>query len=326
MKVLVCGVNGMIGHKIWQVLTHANEQSFQVYGSVRFTLDDLLSGNNHTSLKNFFTHQLKTKGDDLKKKLKELIIENFHAENFQDVEKKLDALQPDVIINAVGITLRKAEIKNISLAMEVNALFPQKLQIWVNRNNKRLIHLSTDCVFDGASGHYTELSTPTASDLYGKTKFLGEVIGDRSLTLRFSCIGRELSAYTELLEWFLSQPEGETIKGYSQVFYSGVTTIEVAYTVLEFILKYPNSHGLYQLSSKPLSKFELLKIMKTFYQRQLTIEPYSEYTSNKILLSQKLHSLLKREMKNFETMFEALQTEHLEQLELKKQNLNYYRV
>jgi len=162
---------------------------------------------------------------------------------------------------------------------------PHLLEEWVsNKKGKRIIHFSTDCVFSGKSGEYNENSDLDAQDVYGKTKGIGELKGPNSLTLRCSMIGRELDYYTELLEWFLSQ-KGETIKGFSNVVYSGITTVKMAEFVKDIIVHYPDLSGVYNISSVPISKYELLKLFKDTFGYTIEIEKDITYKSRKDLLS-----------------------------------------
>ena len=121
----------------------------------------------------------------------------------------------------------------------------------------RLIILSTDCIFSGKSGNYKEEDISDAEDLYGRSKFLGEVISKNVLTLRKSTIGLELGSHHGLIEWFLAQ-EGD-IKGYSKAIYSGVTSEVLAKILARIINDFPNIYGVRNIASKPISKFKLLQ-------------------------------------------------------------------
>jgi len=250
-KILVLGATGMIGHRIYL-----------------------------EALKSF-------KGDVLgisRRGFKEII--SLDVQDWNLIRQFLDNHKPDWIINAVGITLRKPELKIFDTTLEVNALFPHRLEKWCEQNSKRLIHLSTDCVFSGETGAYVEESIPSAKEIYGKTKFLGEVIGESALTLRFSCIGREREGKTELLEWFLAQ-KGKTINGFSNAIYSGLTNIVIAKEVLKIIHHYPELSGLYQISSSPISKYELLCLAKKAFNVDVSIVPDANFFSDKSLLCDK---------------------------------------
>ena len=214
------------------------------------------------------------------------IFDNFDVANWDAVEILLDQLKPDCIINAIGITIRKPEIKNIETALEINSFFPHRLLKWAQRNNSKVIHFSTDCVFSGDKGQYNEKSNPTANDTYGRTKFLGEICDQHGLTLRFSCIGRELDSHTELLEWFLGQ-NGKKVKGYKNAIYTGVTTHVIAKEVVRVIQDHLNLNGIFQLSSAPISKYDLLCLIREKYDLKIEIDPFNDYISDKSLNSDK---------------------------------------
>lgn len=267
MKILIFGANGMIGHQMWYKLN--KEFPGSVYGTVR------KEASFYEKFKIFNTDYL---------------IPNLDITDFVKVLKVLDEVKPDVILNCIGITLRKPEIKNPELCQEVNSLFPQRLGRWAAQHQKRLIHFSTDCVFGGGDGMYTEDSIPDAKDVYGKTKFLGEVLGSHSLTLRCPIIGREIEGKTELIEWFLQQ-RNKAIKGYSKAIYSGITSAEMARQIILIIRKYPNLTGLYQISSEPISKYDLLVLLNEISALNATIHKDESYSTNKSLDSKKYRQL-----------------------------------
>ena len=267
MKILILGANGMIGHQMWRKL----DQAFpgQVWGSVR---------NEATFYKKFGIFK------------SERLIPHLDVTDFVKTQRVLDEHKPDVILNCIGITLRKPEIKNSELCLEVNSMFPHRLSFWVKKNKTRLIHFSTDCVFDGSDGLYDEDSDPTAKDVYGKTKFLGEVSGQGCLTLRTPILGREIEGKTELVEWFLAQ-KNKKIKGFANAIYSGITSPEIAKQVIQIIKNYPNLEGLYQISSQPISKYDLLVMLNEIAAVDATIERDETYATNKSLDSKKYRQL-----------------------------------
>lgn len=190
MKILIFGVGGMIGHRVWIEARKMFDQQ-SVFGILRRSPEDY----QHYKL---FNENIYSKQD---------------AADWSRIEEILNICRPDIIINAIGVTIRKTELANFDKALEINSLFPRRLLKWGQKNKCRVIQLSTDCVFDGRQGNYDEASNPSAKDMYGKSKFLGEIEGEFALTLRFSCIGRELDAHTELLDWFLAQ-NGKKLKAF----------------------------------------------------------------------------------------------------------------
>ena len=194
----------------------------------------------------------------------------------------LNNLCPDFIINAAGITIRRGVNNKIHRTILINSALPHLLAEWTKMNNKKLIHFSTDCVFSGKTGFYSELSLPDAEDLYGKTKALGEVSNSNTLTLRASMIGRELENKTELLEWFLKQIDSD-IYGFSKVIYSGISTNRMAEYIFKIINDYPEMHGIYNVSSTPISKHDLLRLFNLYFNKTTNIICDESYKSNKDL-------------------------------------------
>jgi dTDP-4-dehydrorhamnose reductase len=143
-----------------------------------------------------------------------------------------------------------------------------------------VIHFSTDCVFNGKRGCYTEDDSSDAEDLYGRSKYLGEVAADNALTLRTSVIGRELSQFRSLLEWFLAQ-NGKTIRGFRRVIYSGVTTNYLARRVGDLIAGHPSLSGLYQVTSAPICKYDLLCLLREAFKLDVEIVPDENEVSDR---------------------------------------------
>ncbi|WP_373999512.1 dTDP-4-dehydrorhamnose reductase family protein [Bdellovibrio bacteriovorus] len=259
MKILIIGAAGMLGH---QVLRRLQAQyKTDVYGTVRKAVS-YYSGYNV-----FQNSQLLGDVDVL---------------DFSSLENILNKVQPRWIINCVGLTLRKEDVASFEKCLEINSMLPHRLSLWALKNSAKLIHFSTDCVFDGRSGNYRESDIPTATDLYGKSKFLGETHLKSSLTMRLSIIGRELEGKTELVEWFLSQ-KNTSVKGYTRAMYSGLTTIRVANEVARIIEKFPELYGLYQVSSQPISKFDLLQLLNKHFVANVNISPFDGYLADKTL-------------------------------------------
>jgi len=252
MRILILGVSGLIGHKLFQELS----SDLEVFGTLHKTKEQygnigLFKGNN--------------------------IIENIDVCESDVLKGVLQAVNPDVILNCVGITRRKINPENTIEILTVNSVLPHVLAKWAELNHKRVIHFSSDCVFDGSIGNYSDYSPVTPKDLYGQSKALGEINYTQSLTIRSSFIGQELFGKTELLEWFLSQ-EGKEIKGYVKTLYSGVSTIFMSRVVRNIILNYPDLSGIYNLASEqPISKFALLSLAKEAFGVNVTIVPDTDH-------------------------------------------------
>ncbi len=266
MKILILGGSGLLGHKLVQILGKKFD--------VRLTLRDNFAAYEHF---NIFD--------------RDKVFENVYAEDFESVSKIIRRSKPDVIINAIGVIKQKAEARDVVKTLEVNAIFPHKVARLAGELNARFISFSTDCVFDGNKGNYTEEDTPNATDLYGLSKYLGEVDDNQCLTLRTSIIGRELSTSRSLVEWFRSN-QGGTVKGFSNAIYSGFPTIIVADVISDIIENHPHLSGIYHLASEPINKFDLLKLIKKKLDLNIVIEPFEDFKIDRSLDSGKLRKIV----------------------------------
>jgi dTDP-4-dehydrorhamnose reductase len=214
------------------------------------------------------------------------IISNVEVENFDIVQRVFDATEPDVVINAVGIIKQLPESKEIIKTLKINSIFPHQLAQIAQASGARLITISTDCVFNGRKGNYTEEDVSDAEDLYGKSKSLGEVFTDGCLTLRTSIIGRELNTSHSLVEWFLSKRGGK-VKGFTEAIYTGFPTLVLSHIISDLIENHQDLQGLYHLSSEPISKYDLLCLLRDFYKVPIEIEPYADFKIDRSLDSSK---------------------------------------
>ena len=189
--------------------------------------------------------------------------------------------RPVAVINAVGIVKQRPEAEEAIVSIEVNALLPHRLALLCRTAGARLIHMSTDCVFSGERGGYTEADPCDARDLYGLSKRLGEVTGPGCLTLRTSIIGPELSRKAGLLEWFLAQRG--SVNGYTGAIFSGFTTLEMSRIIERLLASQPGLSGLYHVASKPISKFELLGAIRDALGLETRIAPYSDFRCDRSL-------------------------------------------
>lgn len=264
MKIVVIGATGMLGHKMLKVL-NLNFPGL-VWGIIRQN-------------KNILSHYQFVNEAQL--------IGGIDFNDVESLKAQLNLIAPQIIINCAGITLRKTENSDLIQNLNINSYLPHILDHWCSVNQAQLIHFSTDCVFSGSdTGDYKETDFPNAYDIYGKSKYLGEVKSKHSLTLRVSIVGRELFHKTELIEWFLSQ-KGKSVQGYSQVFYTGLTTDFLAKQIVHLIRNFPDLRGLYQISSEKISKFELLKLINTIYDCQTEIIEKLDKKSDKSLNCEK---------------------------------------
>ncbi len=214
------------------------------------------------------------------------VIPSVNAMDFGSLKKILTKNKPDFVINCIGIIKQRDEAANVLNTIALNTALPHRLADHVKRWGGRVIHFSTDCVFSGKKGGYTEDDPSDAEDLYGKTKFLGETDAANALTLRTSIIGRELSQFKSLLEWFLAQ-RGKTIRGYKRVYYSGVTTNDLARVVAGLIENHPDLSGLYQVASETISKHDLLVALREAFKLDVDIIPDEDEFSDRSLIGDK---------------------------------------
>jgi dTDP-4-dehydrorhamnose reductase len=258
--VAILGVNGMLGHKLFQ---HLRDRYPSTTGLMRGDAD-------RGPLKNVSLLH----GPDVWTKVDVM--------DFGSVRRRLEGLRPDIVVNAIGIVKQKDEAKELLPSIAVNAYFPHLIASILADWGGRLIHVSTDCVFSGQRGDYRESDLTDAEDLYGRTKALGEASEPNALTLRTSIIGRELSGSRSLLEWFLSQ-RGRTVRGFSRAWWSGVSTIQLARLILGLIHDGSPLTGIYQVSSGKISKYELLLILRDAFGVPMEIVRDEEFFCDRSL-------------------------------------------
>jgi dTDP-4-dehydrorhamnose reductase len=258
MRIIILGITGMLGHTLFRDLA---KNGFDVFGSVR----------NIKPVERFFSADTRDR-----------LIDAVDAYNFPSVVKAVDTIGPDVIINCIGLIRQRPEGQAPLPCIEINARFPHLLFALCRERNIRLIHYSTDCVFDGKKGSpYTEHDLPSARDIYGLTKYLGELCEAPALTIRTSIIGPELRGKMGLLEWFLSQED--RVNGYTRAIFTGLPTCEHSRIVREYILANPRVCGLYHVAAEPISKFDLLRLIAREYRKNLEIRPDDSVQEDKRL-------------------------------------------
>jgi dTDP-4-dehydrorhamnose reductase len=214
------------------------------------------------------------------------VIEQVDVLDWPNVAGVIGDIRPDVVVNCVGIVKQRADASAAIPSITINALLPHRLAALQRTWGGRLVHISTDCVFSGARGHYTELDESDAHDLYGRSKFLGEVADENAVTLRTSMIGRELSEHRSLLDWLLQQ-RGRMVRGYRRAFYSGLTTNELTRVILLLITEHPRLTGLFQVTSDTITKFDLLRLIVETYGLDLQVDPDDEFFCDRSLIGDK---------------------------------------
>jgi dTDP-4-dehydrorhamnose reductase len=183
----------------------------------------------------------------------------------------LARIRPDVVLNCVGVVKQLGAAKDPLVALPLNALLPHRLARTTALAGARLVHISTDCVFRGTIGNYTEAMTPDAEDLYGRSKLLGEVDYPHAITLRTSIIGRELGTSNGLVEWFLGA--SGPVRGFTRAIFSGLPTGELVRVIVRHVLPHPELSGVWHVGAAPISKHDLLLLLREVYARTTEIEP-----------------------------------------------------
>lgn len=258
MKVLIVGGAGMLGHKVWL----AFRDRFETYVTLRGSFQRVAPLRLFDEEKTFC---------------------NVDAGNLPSMETVLEKVEPDVVVNCVGIIKQLPEAHEEKISIQINSLFPHALAEIADRFGAKVIHMSTDCVFSGEKGNYSEVDVSDATDLYGRTKFLGEIQCPPHLTIRSSIIGRDFFHHLGLLEWFLSRSPKEKIKGFTRAIYTGFTTGAMA-DILAFIIeKHPDLSGLFQVASQPIDKHGLLKMLQKEFHLDMEIVPFEDFRSDRSL-------------------------------------------
>ena len=246
-RILVIGGTGMLGHKLVQQL------------SDRFDIYTTIQGDFSTVERFGIFDEAKT-------------ISQTRLEDECSVRHAIGRSKPDVVINAAGIIKQLPASSDVIATLTINSILPRRLYQLSAEHGYRLILISTDCVFSGQKGNYTESDEPDAKDLYGRSKLLGEVIADRCLTIRTSFIGRELETSHGLVEWFLSN-RGKKVKGFARAIYSGFPTVVFADIMANLLVEHPDLDGLYHISSDPIDKCRLLSLVSREYKANIGLDP-----------------------------------------------------
>jgi dTDP-4-dehydrorhamnose reductase len=259
MKLLVLGAGGMLGNAVMKYFSNFDE--YAVYGTVR-----------NSSLALLFPLNIQKN-----------IISGIDVENFDSLGKVLNTIRPNLVINCIGLVKQLSDANDPLTAIPINSIFPHRLALLTSFIDAKLVHMSTDCIFSGLKGAYKEDDFPDACDLYGRSKFLGEVDYPNTITLRTSIIGHELNGSRSLVDWFLSQ--SDSVRGYGKAIFSGLPTVEIAKIIKDFIIPNTALHGVYHVSADPINKYELLKLVAIKYGKSIQID-----LDNSIVIDRSLNS------------------------------------
>lgn len=228
---------------------------------------------------------------------------SYGSVDVQSLDRILELVadfRPDAIVNAVGVVKQRSVAKESIPSIEINSLLPHRLALVARNSGARLIHFSTDCVFSGKRGHYSEDDRPDPEDLYGYTKLLGEVAGQRCVTLRTSLIGHELARKQSLVEWFLAQKN--RVCGFRNAIFSGFTTTEMARIIEMLLVKHPEANGIWHVSSEPIDKFTLLNLVKKHYGLDTEIVAADEFRCDRSLDSRRFRECFDYQPPSWEAM------------------------
>lgn len=247
MRVLILGASGMLGNAMLRILSQS--KACEVRGTARSA----------GVLRHF------------EPSLAQRIVTGIDVENVDALTTLLADVRPSVVVNCIGLVKQLAQADDPLSALPINALLPHRLARLCGLVGARFVHISTDCVFNGRKGSYLESDPSDAEDLYGRSKYLGEVAYPHSITLRTSIIGHELSSAHGLVGWFLAQ-EG-TVKGYRKAIFSGLPTVELSRIVRDVVLPQPGLSGLYHVAAEPIAKYNLLQLVRDAYGKTIAIEP-----------------------------------------------------
>ena len=275
-KILVLGAAGMLGSAVFRYFY--NDLGFETSGTVR----------SPSNLLHFSEAQRSN------------LICNVDIQSQGELISLFSEIRPEVVINCVGVIKQLSAAKDHVTSIGINAYFPHRLAQLCRLVDARLIHLSTDCVFSGKKGLYSEEDFADADDLYGRSKLLGEVDYPNAITLRTSIIGHELASARSLIDWFLSQ-EG-SIKGYKKAVFSGLPTVEIARVIRDFVLPNRDLRGLYHLSAAPINKYDLLCRVASVYGKHIRIAPDNSVNIDRSLNSDRFQTATGFNPPNWDTL------------------------
>ena len=240
-KLLIFGASGMLGNALLRYFSQ--KETFDVYGTTR----------NFTDTNTY------------------RLINGIDAEIEEHLLRAFEVASPQIVVNCIGVVKQLDVASDALVSIPLNSLLPHRLARLCEAFGSRLVHISTDCVFSGKKGGYVENDIPDETDLYGRTKLLGEVDYPNAITLRTSLIGHDSRYERSLISWFLAK-EG-SIQGFTKAIFSGLPTVEIARVLEENVIPHPELQGVYHLSVDPISKHDLLSIVKDVYGKKIEIIP-----------------------------------------------------
>jgi len=286
MRVLVVGATGMLGHEACRTLSASHD----VHGVARSLAN--LSEVGRAAFERCTMHA------------------GFNAMDERSIESMVAMINPEVVLNCVGVVKQLADALEAIPSIRINALLPHLLAQACDVRGAKLIQVSTDCVFSGAKGNYSEEDPPDPVDLYGRSKLLGEVGDSPHLTIRTSIIGRQLRGNTSLLEWFRGR-RGGIVRGYARAFFSGLTTSALCGVLNRLLCEAPELSGLFHVSATPISKLALLELINEALDLRITIKRDESFVCDRSLDSSQFRQSTGFDMPSYDAMIAMLREEEL---------------
>jgi dTDP-4-dehydrorhamnose reductase len=282
VRILIFGGDGMLGHRLYRHLSDRHD--------VRVTLRNRLDA--------YRAHGVFSR---------DRAFDRVEATSPAALEAVVEAYRPEAMINAIGVVKQRHDVDDAIRTIEINSLLPHRLARLAREYRSRLIHLSTDCVFSGRRGCYSEDDLPDPVDLYGRSKLLGEPSAAPALTLRTSMIGPELARKSSLYEWFLAQHG--PVKGYRKAVFSGFTTHELARVIARVIERFPEASGLFHLAAPRIDKYALLTLIRDKLGLATRIEPDDAFECDRSLDGSRFNTTFAYEPPSWDAMIDELARE-----------------
>ena len=257
MRVLILGGAGMLGHKLLQ--------AFRTQADTFVTLRQPVS--RYAALGLFDSR---------------FAIDRVDVGVDGDLERAFEIAEPTLVVNAVGIVKQHSHSDDARQSITINALLPHRVAALCVARGARFVHVSTDCVFSGQRGHYSESDVADAQDLYGRSKLLGEVDAPGCVTLRTSMVGREIGSRRGLFEWFISQ-RGGNVKGFSRARFSGLTTAELARVIVSVADRHSDLRGVWHVAGEQINKYDLLSLANDALGLGTTIKADDSFVCDRTL-------------------------------------------
>jgi len=265
MKILVFGANGMLGNSVFRVLSEM--KGLKVFGTIRTE-----------EIKRLF-HPKNT----------EHLIAGCDVTNYEDLIKVFSQTNPDVVINCISLSKQLLKSADPLMMMPIYSILPHRLAKLCKDGGARLVQISTDGVFSGKKGNYTEEDLPDAKDIYGLTKYIGEIYDTNAITIRTSIIGHELQTKNGLVEWFLSQ-QGQCVC-FSRAIFSGFPTAVLAQIIRDIVIPNADLNGLYHIASNPISKCDLLQLISEIYGKKIKLIADNKVEIDRSLNAERFQSI-----------------------------------